>query len=78
MLAGLQYVTTQTWPLSYRNVVSVEETPIWSHMAAGWGQYICSCCHGYSQSPSTVFGTSVSVWREKRDSCRESDATSAP
>ncbi len=52
---------TQTGKLSYRSVVSVEETPIWSHMAAGWDQYICSCCHGYSQSPSTGFGTLVSV-----------------
>lgn len=69
--ACLKYIATQIWMLSYRNAVSVEETPIWSHTAAGWGQYRCSCCHGYSQSPSTGFGTLVSVCRDKRILCRK-------
>lgn len=55
--------------LSYQSAVSAWGTPIWSHMAAGWGQYIYGCFHGQSRSPSTESGTSVSVkvWRgEKR------------
>lgn len=47
--------------MSYQSVASAEETPTWSHMAAGWGQYKCSCCHGYSQWPSTGSETLVSV-----------------
>lgn len=54
--------------LSYQSAVSAWGTPIWSHMAAGWGQYIYGCFHGQSRWPSTESGTlvSVKVWRGEK------------
>lgn len=54
--------------LSYQSAVSAWGTPIWSHMAAGWGQYIYDCFHGQSRWPSTESGTlvSVKVWRGEK------------
>lgn len=45
----------QVWTLVYQSAISVVETPTWSRMAAGWGQYKYSCCRGYCRWPSTEF-----------------------
>ena len=58
---------------AYQSVVSGEETPTWGRTGAGLDQCKCSCFHGYCLSPSTGFGTLVSISESDTERKRETE-----